>query len=75
MATREIIFKPHSDLAIANGIARLLIQKGLINEQFLKKHVLFMRGKEDIGYGLEDKFTFREEAKLVDFYAYEEYVS
>ncbi len=75
MATREIIFKPHSDLAIANGIANLLIQKRLINEQFLKEHVLFKRGKEDIGYGLEDKFTFREKAKLVDFDAYREYVS
>jgi nitrate reductase NapA len=75
MATKEIIFKPQSDLAIANGIARLLIQKRLINEQFLKKHVLFKRGKEDIGYGLEDKFTFKEESKLVDFDAYKESVS
>jgi nitrate reductase NapA len=75
MATREIIFKPQSDLAVANGIASLLIKKGLINEQFLKKYVLFKRGKEDIGYGLEDKFTFKEEAKLVGFDAYKEYVS
>lgn len=75
MATREIIFKPQSDLAIANGIANLLIKKGLINEQFLKKYVLFKRGKEDIGYGLEDNFTFEENAKLVDFDVYKEYVS
>ncbi len=34
MANREIIFKPQSDLAIANGIANLLIKKGLINGQF-----------------------------------------
>ncbi len=75
MAAREIIFKPQSDLAIANGIANLLIKKGLINDQFLEKHILFKTGKEKIGYGLQDKFTFKEAAKLVDFDTYREYVS
>ncbi len=36
MADREIIFKPQSDLAIANGIANLLIKKNLINKEFIK---------------------------------------
>ena len=75
MAAKEIIFKPQSDLAIANGIANLLIKKGLVNQTFLGKHVLFKRGKENIGYGVEDKFTFEEEAKLIDFEAYKKYVS
>lgn len=75
MAAREIIFKPQSDLAIANGIANALIKKGLLNEAFIKKHLLFKRGKENIGYGLEDKSTFQEEATLVDFDVYKGYVS
>ncbi len=75
MASREIIFKPQSDLAIANGIANLLIKKGLIKLPFLEKHVTFKRGRENIGYGLEDRFAFTEAAKLVDFGTYEEYVS
>ncbi len=75
MASREIIFKPQSDLAIANGIANLLIKKGLINLPFLEKHATVKRGKENIGYGLEDRFAFTEEAKLEDFGTYEEYVS
>jgi nitrate reductase NapA len=54
LAEKEIIFKPQSDLAIANGIANLLIQNGQINEKFLKKHTLFKKGREGIGYGLED---------------------
>jgi nitrate reductase NapA len=75
MAAREIIFQPQSDLAIANGVAYLMIEKELIDDQFLKKHVLFKSGKENIGYGLEDKFAFKEDAKLVDFEAYKEYLS
>ncbi len=75
MANREIMFKPQSDLAIANGIANLLIKKGLINTQFLEKHVLFKSGKENIGYGLKDKFKFKEDAKLADFHTYKKYVS
>ena len=75
MAEKEIIFKPQADLAIANGIADLLIKKDLINKDFLEKHVLFKKGKENIGYGLEDNFTFKEDAKIVDFEAYKDYVS
>ncbi|NIS71022.1 MAG: molybdopterin-dependent oxidoreductase [Proteobacteria bacterium] len=75
MAAREIIFRPQSDLAIANGIANLLIRKGLINQSFLKKHVVYKSGKENIGYGLQDHFTFKEDAKQVGFDIYKEYVS
>lgn len=75
MAAKEIIFKPQSDLALANGIANLLIKKGWINEPFIENHLLFKRGKEDIGYGLEDNFVFQEEAHLVDFNSYKAYIS
>lgn len=67
MASKELIFKPQSDLAIANGIARLLIENGQIKSAFLEKHVLFKKGKENIGYGLEDKFKFKENASLISF--------
>jgi len=75
MAEKEIIFKPQSDLAIANGIANLLIKDDKINKEFLRKHVLFKHGKEKIGYGLEDNFKFKEEARVVNFEVYREYVS
>ena len=75
MAAKEILFKPQTDLAIANGIANLLIENELVNRQFVQKHVLFKSGKENIGYGLEDKFKFAENAKRMDFAKYREYVS
>jgi nitrate reductase NapA len=75
MAEKEILFKPQSDLAIANGIANLLLRENMIDGEFIDKHVIFKRGKENIGYGLEDKFAFKEEASVVDLPAYREYVS
>lgn len=74
MAAREILFKPQSDLAIANGIARLLFKDGKIDEAFVAKHVVFKRGKENIGYGLEDGFKFKDEPVLADLAAYRAYV-
>ncbi len=70
MSDQEIIFEPQSDLAIANGIANLIIQRGNVNTEFVNKHTVFKSGKTNIGYGLEDNFKFAEEAKLIDFDEY-----
>jgi len=34
-------FKPNSDLAIANGIAHLLLERGTFDEEFVRKHCNF----------------------------------
>ncbi len=75
MADREVIFKPQSDLAIANGIANLLLQRGAQNGDFLQNHVVFKIGKSDIGYGLEDNFTFQEDARDVSFDEYRDHLA
>ena len=75
MADKEILFKPQSDLAIANGIANLLIQNNAINEAFVKQNVLFKSGKEGVGYGLEKNFAFTDAPAASDYEAYKVYVS
>ncbi len=40
-AQRHLVFRPHSDLAIANGIAHLLIANGNYDEEFVNKHCAF----------------------------------
>ena len=40
-ADHYLNFKPHSDLAIANGIAHLLLANGTFNESFVEKHCNF----------------------------------
>jgi nitrate reductase NapA len=75
MAEKELLFIPQSDLAIANGIANLLIQKNRVKKDFYEKYVVFKKGKENIGYGLEDRDVFKEEPKVVDFETYKTFVS
>lgn len=52
LADIPAIFKPQSDLAIANFIANYIIQNKKVNWDFVNKHVNFRRGNTDIGYGL-----------------------
>jgi nitrate reductase NapA len=52
VADLEIIFKPQTDLAIQNFIARYMIEKDAVNQDFVKKHCIFAAGPTDIGYGL-----------------------
>jgi len=68
-ADLEIIFKPNSDLAILNYIAREIIARDAVNWDFVNKHCIFTTGPYDIGYGLradpEGKYTFPAEADIV----------
>ncbi|MCL4210244.1 MAG: molybdopterin-dependent oxidoreductase [Phycisphaerales bacterium] len=62
-------FKPNSDLAVANGIAHLLIQRGAYDKQFVEKHCNFRQmnpEKPDDMYGMP--MTFDEYAAAVASY-------
>ena len=63
MADLEIIFKPSSDLAIQNFIAREIIKRDAVNWDFVKKHCVFATGPYDIGYGMRNTsdFAFKKE--------------
>lgn len=66
-ADRSILFRPQSDLAIANAICHVLVEEGMVDADFLAEHVSFKTGKTDIGYGLEDGFAFKDEAADASF--------
>ncbi|MBI2570551.1 MAG: nitrate reductase catalytic subunit NapA [Candidatus Schekmanbacteria bacterium] len=54
LADDEIVFRPQTDLAILNYIAKYIIDNDLVNWDFVKKHTVFKEGATDIGYGLRD---------------------
>jgi len=82
-ATADIIilFKPHTDLAIANAMANVIIREGLVNEEFISKHVAFLRGQHNLPYGLEINgkndggATFKDKPRKVSFDEYRRFVS
>jgi nitrate reductase NapA len=73
-ADKTIIFKPQSDLAVANAICYEIIRNGWVNRDFVDKHVSFHSGKTNIGYGTEDHFKFKDEAKGSSFEEYKEFL-
>ncbi len=66
-ADKSILFRPQTDLALANAICYLIIRNGWHNEAFIRRHCRFKKGKTRIGYGLEDGFQFKDEARDIDF--------
>ena len=71
-ADRTLLFNPQTDLALANAVCHEIIRNGWVNRAFVDKHVSFHEGKTNIGYGLEDRFAFTDEAKSIGFDRYRE---
>jgi nitrate reductase NapA len=67
LADLEIVFKPGTDLAIQNFIAREIIARDAMNKDFVTKHCVFATGPYDIGYGLRpgEKYAFPSERDVV----------
>jgi nitrate reductase NapA len=71
---RSILFRPQTDLAVANAICYEIIRNDWVNWDFVNQHVSFHKGKTNIGYGTEDHFTFKDKAESVDFAAYKAFL-
>ena len=50
----EVVFKPNADLAIWNYIAREIVKRGAVDQDFVSKHCVFAAGPVDIGFGLRE---------------------
>ncbi len=63
LADQEIVFKPNTDLAIWNYIAREIVRRDAVDRDFVDKHCVFATGPYDIGYGMRptDRFAYEAE--------------
>ncbi|MCR4375548.1 MAG: molybdopterin-dependent oxidoreductase, partial [Acidobacteria bacterium] len=52
MADVEIVFRPQTDMAIWNYIAREILRRDAMDRNFVEKHCVFAAGVVDIGYAL-----------------------
>jgi nitrate reductase NapA len=74
MADKYIKFNPQTDLSLLNAIAHVIVKEKLYDEKFIKDHVVFKKGKTNIGYGLEDKFKFADDPKPITFDEYKAFL-
>ena len=62
LADLGVVFRPQTDLAILNYIARHVIESGNVNQDFVGRHVNFRRANTDIGYGLRPDHPLQKSA-------------
>jgi nitrate reductase NapA len=65
-ADKVLLFKPGTDLAIANAISNYLIQNDLYDHEFVAAHVQFKQGAENIGQAYEDGYDASDVGKTVN---------
>ncbi|MDP2088160.1 MAG: molybdopterin-dependent oxidoreductase [Flavobacteriaceae bacterium] len=73
-ADKSILFKPQTDLAVANAICYEIIKNNWVNKNFVEKHCKFNKGKTNIGYGLTDDFKFKDEPEQIDFTSFKKFL-
>jgi len=63
MADLELVFRPGTDLAIWNYLAREIVARGAVDRGFVERHCAFAAGPTDIGFGLRagDEFAYAAE--------------
>jgi len=69
-ADMYVAFRPQTDLALANGIAHVIVRDKLYDEEFIRNNVVFKKARTNIGYGTEDRFRFKDKEEMIDFAAY-----
>lgn len=62
-ADKVLIFKPNTDLAIANCIANYLVEKELYDKRFVEDHLKFKQGSENIGNATDDGYDASDVGK------------
>lgn len=65
-ADKVLVFRPGTDLAIANCIANYLVQNDLYDHDFVADHLQFKQGAEDIGNPTADDYDASDVGKGVD---------
>ena len=66
LADIELVFKPHTDLAIFNFLAREIVYNHpeAIDQKFVDQHCIFTTGFHNIGYGMRPKADHPKYSKL-----------
>lgn len=84
LADIPAVFTPQTDLYLLNAIANYIIQNKAYDPEFVKRHVNFRKGNDDIGYGLRPEHTLEKQAKnaskaggssAISFDEFKQYVS
>ncbi|MDX8362092.1 nitrate reductase catalytic subunit NapA [Cytobacillus sp. IB215316] len=63
-AESVLVFRPQTDLAIANAIANYLIVNDAYDKKFVEEHCQFKAGTENLGHTFDDNYEATEVGKV-----------
>ena len=64
LADVELVFRPNTDLAIMNYLAREIVARGAVDREYVDRHCVFAAGWTDIGYGMRPDERYAHPAEL-----------
>ncbi|WP_043929698.1 nitrate reductase catalytic subunit NapA [Bacillus sp. EB01] len=62
----KMVFRPQTDLAIANAIANYLVLNDKYDKKFTKEHLQFKAGTENLGHSFKDDYDVTEPGASAD---------
>jgi nitrate reductase (cytochrome) len=65
-ADSTLVFRPQTDLAIANTIANYIVQHEKYDKKFVEEHLQFKAGTENLGHALEDGYDMTDTGQSAD---------
>jgi nitrate reductase (cytochrome) len=71
---RSLLFRPQTDLALANAICYEIIRNDWVNEDFVRDHVTFRSGETGLGYGLQSGNLVIDEGREVTRNHFEDFL-
>ena len=72
---QTLLHVPHAQLAIANAICHELVNRKLVDREFVDRYVAFKRGRTGIGYDLADGALIDDEATGAGWDAYTRFLA
>ncbi|TVP87417.1 MAG: nitrate reductase catalytic subunit NapA [Pseudomonadaceae bacterium] len=66
LADLPMVMHPNADVAILNFIANYIIENDAVDQGFVERHINFVKGADDIGYGLRPEDPRQQQAKNAD---------
>ncbi|OIJ15764.1 molybdopterin oxidoreductase [Anaerobacillus arseniciselenatis] len=65
-ADKVMVFRPQTDLAIANCIVNYLLETESYDKKFVDEHLQFKAGTENLGHSLKDDYDQTEKGQKAD---------
>jgi nitrate reductase (cytochrome) len=74
-ADRLLLLAPHTEIALANAVAKEIVERRWVDRAFVEKHVAIRRGRTGMGHGMADDELLPDEGSDVRWEDYTRFLA